>query len=642
MKVPGPLSRVTALLALQFVSVSLVGCSYIRAAIINKQWPPLDPTAEQEKAIQASELTLSGLPQVDLYAGVTTADLNTYLPPILLQSPQLIGLKSISFSTGLQDVIATGDYQGAITAPFAASFLVTATIHSFPYIDNSDLVLRPILSTVHVHLIKINGTPLTGWETIINQALKAFLANINGQLAAQRISLRLGAPAPILPATYFKNLPDVTDTWGNPIPIDATLGTAVILVDNIGLHAVARLSQNKSPVPPTAPAQPAPSSPSEDFARFKATFLKVGGSIGEDIGTDLWQGTSAAISKDSVTNLLNELFTHLSLCAHAALPDQNALPFDQVVKTDPEPDLKCGQLGGSCDIQEDCSQNQSCDPNWGCPDCSCSWSNCDLGCPIRRAGCEADKVRYRTQCEAGKVAAKAACEADKEGKRVACEVAKALAQKNCELQQAWLHVVSDMPVADISGNATLSSGEGELCITNALASGGLSALAVWGTVAASTTVGASFHYQPLNAGYIACQLAWNGDVTVKASAPSQPFELQTDISAVQQAPRSLKLILHTRGKSDIDLKMQPPPALLIPTQTPLVFVVCQPLVVAGIVGAFISGKVRDDLIDPTFPVKIPEFTSDVVVSPATLRIGTQPADLRPEWADKTIRFWLRP
>jgi len=50
---------------------------------------------------------------------------------------------------------------------------------------------------------------------------------------------------------------------------------------------------------------------------------------------------------------------------------------------------------------DNCSQptdTRDCEPHWGCPDCKIY----QVGCHVERAGCEADKVRYRKQCEAAK------------------------------------------------------------------------------------------------------------------------------------------------------------------------------------------------------------------------------------------------
>jgi len=106
------------------------------------------------------------------------------------------------------------------------------------------------------------------------------------------------------------------------------------------------------------------------------------------------------------------------------------LPAVIVRADDCNPTENCGD--------DNCSQStdtRDCAPHWGCP--NCQWYQ--VGCHVERAGCEADKERYRKQCEVEKGAQNAVyaskkleCEAARPLRKAACEAKKVADRGLCE------------------------------------------------------------------------------------------------------------------------------------------------------------------------------------------------------------------
>ena len=122
--------------------------------------------------------------------------------------------------------------------------------------------------------------------------------------------------------------------------------------------------------------------------KFAAARLKV-----EDDASLPKGKTLAAVRRDFLFDTITRATRSLNITASLAVPASD-IPYDQTIRTDPAPDLNCGnQRGCKSDVQY---------PGWsprGCPG-SCTHQECflgactdvpDLGLCARKAACEADK-----------------------------------------------------------------------------------------------------------------------------------------------------------------------------------------------------------------------------------------------------------
>src|SRR4051794_25459967 len=76
--------------------------------IINKNWPPMSSCDRQLEAVRASNAKLAALPRTDVYASVSSKDINTYLAPVMAAA--IPGISNLSVRTDLQQVILTFDF----------------------------------------------------------------------------------------------------------------------------------------------------------------------------------------------------------------------------------------------------------------------------------------------------------------------------------------------------------------------------------------------------------------------------------------------------------------------------------------------------------------------------------------------------
>jgi hypothetical protein len=613
------------------------GCGTILANAVNKQFPPRDPTSSQLTAIAAANQSLDALPRAELYAGVASEDLNKHIGPALKQS--IPGLKEVVFSLGLQDLRADVVYDGEITDPrLKASFRVRGQVHAFPSAQGSVLTITPALTNVKVERVRTSHLPSGAIKAALNLAISTFINNINGQLPQQKVVLIFPSLPKLSPETLFKDAPDYVEVQGDSIMFSPALKESSVLVDSGGIHALAHLIESSGPNATVTSIAGAPGSVETEFSKLKEKFATKARVVDSELVPDgvLWTKTVVAVNKPYVMELVNSGLGTFKICGRFRPPDQRGLPFASSVPLETAPDLQCGRIRDrSCSIQRECSQTRSCDPNWGCPDCG----PFDFGCYARRAGCEADKVRYRAQCEAEKESARIGCEIGKETERLACEAAKAAAIVNCGQNQAWLNLVGGMEVARISGTADFLKISGSLCLSNFTLDENLEHVSVGGTLSASAEGHVSLLVQPLNLGYVACQAPFGGDVNVSLRAPAQGVELRGDLQLQpDQASSSLGFSYKIRSENPVRLRIEPPPIVAVLTQLPQAILVCAPGLIFTGVTATLSGKVREDLIRQDFDQKAPEFAGVFQIQPIHIELAGSDFIAVPQWSPESVRF----
>lgn len=624
-------NQVVKVVILILVAGWLSGCSYFLARQVNKALPPVDPSAEQAAAITEALNGVQSLSSPDAYVGISERELNETVAPFLKQQVQ--GLDEIAFELRDQEVRAVVRFHGTFTlAGQPGSYSASGTIYTYPRIVNRELRYRPFADAdLRVRSISLGSNKPPDWVIqFINNVLKPYINNLNGLIAQQRVPLDFQYVTTLSAADLFASFGPVT-VDPRDVRFETQLESAALLVDKDALHAVAAIGFIAQPTITTA------SVPS--YEELRDAFVAVSRQIDPALQPSdaLWRTTSIAASKRFVGSVINQgAAAAFPLCARVRWPDPIVHGFNEVLRTDPAPDLNCARLHErSCGQTRSCDQHRDCNPNWGCPDCE--WWQVD--CHARKLGCEADKARYRAQCEAEKVAARAACEAEKEAARIGCEIEKAAQIKGCEINQAWLNEFGNMEVARVEGTGTLTDGSGSLCIQRLATSATLEEMSLIATVNASANLAADFRFTPLNLGHIACQAPFNGILRSTVGAPDQPLTVTASLAPEDNGTSSLRVT--AQFADELNLRIVPPPLLSLPLQNPQVLLFCPVAVAGATIGAGLSARVREDLIRSDFPQRLPGFSTTLHMSEQDLQLADKTLRLSSQWRPQSILWSVR-
>jgi hypothetical protein len=609
-------------------------------SLINERWPKVLPEDRQIASIHDQYARLTSLPTIDLFLSIAPKTLDDHLQqPLMARIKEIKDLKII---TGTQDVIARVRFEAAFP-DLQATVKGNAQIHSTVDVRKNALHFEPTFSTLQVNDVSYKGTKTP--EIIlsaINDQLKQFLANINGTIQAQTVPVQLEVIQKLSPAAFLSKLPEVYDFRGKDSSFKTGLERAAILIDSDGIHLVAKLSGEQPIVYKQSGKIPGTSSASTLLKTYRREFRR-NVELALHDADDEWDSTAAILSKGYIAGTINQVAArHLDLSARFKLPDHSE-PFNSDINLDTAPALHCDENAAqhSCDIQLECSQNDDCNPHWNCPDCK--WY--DAPCHVRKAGCEADKARYRGQCELGKKAKKDACEIEKTTRKAKCEVEKEAEKQGCKANQKWLDAFSGTPIGNIRGTANIRRIDGNIALEQIAVNSTLSEIRIAARLAVSSQMNASFVYTPLNIGHLACVAQWGGDVKVNAGIPDQVISVQGKLTVHPRSTNGRLPIEFQTEPVKLTLKVSPPPIAAIIRDTPHSLVVCAPGAALGLTGASLSSKVRENLIKDTFEKSIPAQTFKFEIPSIHLQNGTEPGakkyELVPAWNEKTIDFELK-
>lgn len=615
-----------------FAAVLLSGCGSALRREINQRWPPVSTDEYRDRAVAAASAALGALARVDAAAHVARATLSQHLEPAL--KAQVPSVQAIKLSTDEQQLVAEVQFDHEFPAE-RVRVKGEATVHLAAATEGQQLVLQPSFSRLRVSSIAFRDGGSKIAASALTTLLEAFLNNLNGAISAQHIDLKFGVLQDIQPRDLLAELPNLSDVQGNPLRMEISLEQAAVLIDSAGVHAAAKLSQGGALVAARKMAQPlAAGAPSfDDLAkRFRN---RLSHDLGE-LPAEHWRSTGIAVSKRYLSGQLNHGLENPGLCATFGPPGARQ-EFNQLLQLDPAPDLKCEERAQqhSCSINTDCSPTRDCNPHWNCPDCE--WY--DAPCHVRKAGCETDKVRYRTQCEAEKTAQKAACEAEKEGKRIACEIDKAARKAGCIANQAWLTAWSGANVGRIQGSAAIDGISARLCLVTAALSDDLSSLSVSTTIQASAQVKADFVYTPLDAGHVACVAQWGGSLQAAVGIPATSMLLSATIDETSDE-QGAGLELRSASQ-ELTLRTVPPPLAALLRDNPHALVVCAPAAALGLTGVTVSPKFREDLLRSDFPIFLPEQRFRFPLAPVNIVVAGQPLKLEPIWSPQALGFVIK-
>lgn len=698
----------TAFTALVLLSL-MTGCRSALVNEVNKRFPPISSAEHQRRAIDLARTSIQELGRADAYVGIADGHLSDHLSSALRSADTRV--RSAKVRSGLQELVAAVDFSGVFPEA-KAKLAGTATVHAAVAVDGTSLVLQPSLSRVQLRSAQLeDGTSLDAALPLINAALRAFVNNVNGQIVAQRYPLDFQVLETISPVEFFRSVPGVQNVRGPDVTFSAALAKTAVLADRNGVHVLARLETSAprasavgtvdcgqppqdpsigcdsncavwdvacharklvcevekaprmadyrarrsqfearcgAPVAVTTTAMASTGDVESEHAALAQSFrTRAADEVG--INNAAWNRTSAAVTKTFLSQALNRSLGDAVLCADYVASPVSA-HIDHTIRTEPAPDLRCQQNARDCTPTRDCSATRDCtpvgdcNPNWGCPDCE--WY--DVPCHARKAGCEADKQRYRTQCEIEKSARKAdcerlkameklQCETEKEAARLDCERLKAMEIAGCQINQDWLNLWGNYEVGNIAGDVNLSP-VGSLCIRGIRADANLSSMSVDTTVAASTPVAASLTFTPYNLGNIACLGQWSGALSAHAAVPQQALNFSADISHRAQGE---DLVLEiTSSAATLKGVILPPPFAALVAQNPSFLVQCAPLVGASRIVGLLDPK-NDPFTKADFEIKVPVQKLPIKIAPMNLAAGGNNLTLYPSLGDKSVVFAAR-
>lgn len=287
------------------------------------------------------------------------------------------------------------------------------------------------------------------------------------------------------------------------------------------------------------------------------------------------------VRRDFLGQLVNNSLHDVLLTTELSLPEQAEQqldPDENIIKSNPAPDLKCTENAGGCDshFEYDGHRPRGCDSDCThdkCVDLGLLGKHCtkavDLGCVGRKIDCERLKEQERLAYEVRKAAAHTEFLA----KKAACEAVREMKITGCEINQGWLEKTGNMELGKITGSYRVKSATVNAMDLSASVGDDLSTFSIRGRVGGSADVGADIVYTPIGAGHIACVAQWGGPL--HAQVQIDPTEINIvgtlDESGATMARNQL---VYRIAEQKVTYRLVPPPGLALVTQTPQVALAC--------------------------------------------------------------------
>jgi hypothetical protein len=319
--------------------------------------------------------------------------------------------------------------------------------------------------------------------------------------------------------------------------------------------------------------------------------------------------------------------------ADFSLPDQRG-EFNELLEIETTWDFDCSQSDMNCAIDLKCGSNRkNCNPSWNCP--SCKWYQAD--CHVRKAGCEADKVRFRLQCNVENEATKAVCDARQIAERGACEVVKAAKKAGCELNKTWLKSVNGADIGRLTGSYSLTNTTAKVYLHGAVVTDGLDKITLDTTLGADSTVQFGADFQPYDFGYLACQAPVNLNLNTGIGLKPQRFSLVANKVGDEITTDGLSLSYRTE-KQLITIATELPPMLKLTLLNPDFVFKCLPVAELVTVGALFK-RVREDLLRTNYDYEVNPFEIEMRVPGFDVPVFDGNIRYRP--VESTIGLWFQ-
>ena len=276
-----------------------------------------------------------------------------------------------------------------------------------------------------------------------------------------------------------------------------------------------------------------------------------------------------AIRRDFLGSVVSESVTPVKVSAKISVPAQDQ-PYDQTIRTDPAPNLNCGnQRQCKSDFQYDGFNPPGCPAS--CTHMECFLGMCteipDLGLCARKTACEADKAGQKLDYERRKAQAQAQFALEKAD----CERLKATERLGCEINQQWLNTTQSMDLGNIKGSAHIGAVDGAVSVKSVKVSGNLDAIEVVFDATAQSQVETAFTFTPLNVGHIACVAQWNGKVSANVILNQTDYVLRAHVRTAQPNGDGPS---YGTDEGEVTLRSTPPLGLALLAQNPQMVLAC--------------------------------------------------------------------
>lgn len=588
--------------------IVMSGCTPLKTEV-NKRWPPLDLAAATEKASTEALSGLGKMDRADVYIGVSDGTIQTFAPRAIMNAEPRV--KALELKLGQQAIIFDIDFKGDFPdLGFSAAGDIRAA--AVPSIDGLKLKVRPVAQHVHLDSLKLRkNSILKDMEIgpaadLVIGVLNTFIDNINGQIATYETKLEFASTIELRAEDMLAGLPDARNFTGAPYAVTQKMEYGSVFIDDNGLHALVQSKLSREETEPSDQRQLQQLDSTSSYEAFSAAFRELGR---RHMGPDLdarWADTAAAASNQFVAAVVNTGLHPIGFGADFTIAPQ-AGQFDDLLEIETTWDFDCSQSGMDCSMSHiDCSGGRDCDPRWNCP--SCKWYQAD--CHARKLGCEADKVRFRTQCNIENATRKAICDADKLAKKAACEVVKAAKKVGCELNKAWLQMVNGADIGRLKGDYSLSATVGNAFLHGATVREGMERIELDTTVKAQSTVRLAAKFTPYDLiGHLACQAETNFNLETGVKVKPQLLSLAANKTGADFEIDRLNLKYRTEERM-VTISTEEPPMLKLTLLNPDFLIKCTPTAALVTVGTILK-EFRQDLVRTDYEIKIDPFDFEI-------------------------------
>jgi hypothetical protein len=661
-------------------------------------FPPVRPAQLQLAAVQAADEQLQSLDPAPLYVAVGRADFIALLPGAIGERSAATGLAvragDLRIDLRDQEVVVTTSFDlqfGSAGDRVAGD----AEVHCAVAIERGALVLRPSASSIRVTGGSYQGHVAAALlKPALNAALRTFLDNFNGAIAAPRLPLRLQAIEHLDLAAALQGVQSVAKVNAPIIDLNLGLGAAALLIDAEGIHVMADavvltpgriaatleelrqdLAQKRTP-PLTSNqmallgecgrslvlAEPAV----QTFAAVCAAFANLPAAASaageapatgaeaalpaavqklqqhfrtkvegiEPIANIGWNRTAAAFSRAQISAGLNEILPGIAVQATLRPADLSAdiAPEDRTIRTPSAPALHCDQAGGACPSVFSYPPYQ---PR-GCPsDCSLL----DIGCHAWKPQCEVLKQGEKTAYEATKATVQAAWSADK----LRCEAAKTAQQAGCLINQGWLDKVANLDLGELRGGIALRQIEIDVTVDQVILGADFDQLSFRLAAAGGAGIDGAVTLVPHNLGNLVCVAQWDATLRARVGLPLQSQTLRLQRTAVT-SPGDGLLLTFQLPAVPLQLRFEPPPVQAFVAQNAGKLALNCPLpagLLAGLAGYPPAGlpvalSLQREVLGDTYDVSVPARQVSVVVPSQEIGFRGHSVHVVPAWGERAF------
>jgi hypothetical protein len=640
----------TGLLALL---LPLTGCDKVAERLkdaINRAWPPISTLERRTHALAASASALHSLTP-SIYLMLDESSINSVVNEIQRQisaarfqhpNGSLPLINNLKVTVDSEAVFILGDIALDLTEP---AVTLKGRLSGQLAVEPRGNVLQPTASfeSVEIQSVKFTKQALNAdiAAPAINAILKSTLANINGAIRLQEISLAF----PPIPSFDPKDIKaqGLTVTGAKvEVPTPSVSGVSLLAANNaIEVMADLRLPGEQAA---SVPSQSAPAILSESgfkdaFQKFKVAFAETRDGA---FGRESRGGAKAAVTRRFLAKFLNTTINSRALHLEYGLQPQSQ-QFQADIRPYVAPQI-------NCTLQEDtrnCRPANSC--SLGHDERSCGHDiDVDLGglhvikghAHVNDPVCEAAKAAQNqiylanfNLCNGAYAAAIPVCESAKAAQNVIYAAQKAA----CEVDKARLQEIEKLAhIGHISGDVSVS-GSAVADIHNLGVGETLESLSVDVAVAGAADVLAHVKFDPDTAGRLACVFGWDKDLKTRVSIAQLPLHLRGAIVPDDRGALVIKLDGVT-----IPIQLNPPPVQAIFVAHPELVVNCsllvQGVVVPGLVFRALQQQDIPSEISGKYQVPLPSSQFAVPVQPFQFTVGSSKVTLQPKLDPKAAWF----